>query len=115
MTLFGLKNCDSCRKARQWLDSRAIDYVYHDVRADGLTKTQLKRFAEKVDWTTLVNRKSTTWRQLSPTLREAMTKATAIDTVVENPTLMKRPVLLTEDFVHVGFSADDYETLLGGR
>ena len=114
LTLFGLKNCDSCRKARRWLDDNGVAYRFHDVRDDGLDAARLGLWAERVDWETLVNRKSTTWRGLPENTRASMDRRSAVATMAEHPTLLKRPVLERDDLLEIGFSPDRYASLLGG-
>ena len=107
MKFYGLKTCDTCRKARKWLDGRA-DYAYHDVRDDGLTTELLNDWFARVDWQTLVNRRSTTWKNLSPSDREGLSRDSAISLLLKHPTLLKRPVLDTGDALLVGFVAERY-------
>lgn len=110
-TLFGIKNCDTVKKARRWLEDAAIDYQFHDFRGDGLTREQVERWLEQLDWQNLVNRRSTTWKQLPQVTRESLSEDNVIELVLEHPTLIKRPVLETDNLVKVGFKAADYETI----
>ncbi len=110
-TLYGIKNCDTVKKARKWLEQQAVDYNFHDVRADGLSKKQLQQWAKVVGWETLVNKRSTTWKQLPEATRDGLTEKTAITTLLEHPTLIKRPVLEHSNDVHVGFQADNYSAI----
>jgi arsenate reductase len=110
-TLYGIKNCDTVRKARKWLEAQGIDYTFHDVRADGLTKKAVTEWARAVGWETLLNRRGTTWRQLPDAAKESINQKTAIDLMLENPTLIKRPVLDHKKTIHVGFKAAEYEAL----
>ena len=107
MILYGLKTCDTCRKARKWLDGHAT-YDYRDVRADGLTRELLDDWFARVDWQTLVNRRSTTWKSLSAAERENLSRESAVDLLIQNPTLLKRPVLDTGTALLVGFDAQRY-------
>ncbi|HKK05190.1 MAG TPA: ArsC family reductase [Gammaproteobacteria bacterium] len=107
-TLFGIKNCDTVKKARRWLDDHGVDYRFHDFRADGLTKTQLKRWIAAVGWETLLNRRGTTWRKLPESEREGITAAGAERLMLDEPTLIKRPVVEAGDVVLVGFDEEDY-------
>ena len=95
-TLYGIKTCDTVKKARQWLDQNGLAYQFHDYRIDGLTPQQLNNFAEHLDWTVLLNKSSTSWRQL----------------MLNNPTLIKRPILEVDDRLLIGFKADTYKTEL---
>jgi arsenate reductase len=106
-TLYGIKNCDTVKKARQWLDQNGIAYQFHDFRTDGLTSVQLNNFATRVDWNTLLNRSSTSWRQLSAQQQSDLTSEKAIALMVNTPTLIKRPVLDTGDKLIIGFTTKD--------
>ena len=110
-TLFGIKNCDTVKKARQWLDTHSVAYQFHDVRADGLTENQVKQWLNDVDWQVLVNKRSTTWKQLSETVKENLNEDNVTQVLLDNPTLIKRPVLETNSGTFVGFKAADYETI----
>ncbi|UOA09486.1 arsenate reductase [Methylobacter sp. S3L5C] len=105
-TLYGIKNCDTVKKARQWLDQNGIAYQFHDFRTDGLTSVQLNNFATRVDWNTLLNRSSTSW-QLSAEQQSDLTAEKAIALMVNTPTLIKRPVLDTGDKLIIGFTTKD--------
>ena len=111
-TLYGIKNCDTVKKARQWLAQNGIAYRFHDFRADGLTLAQLNDFAARADWNTLLNRSSASWRQLSPEQQHDLTLEKAISLMLNNPTLIKRPVLDTGEQLIIGFNADHYQTEL---
>ena len=112
MILYGLKSCDTCRKARKWLDSRA-DYDYRDVRDDGLDRALISNWFDRTDWQLLVNRRSTTWKSLGPADRDGLDRSSAIDLLMQNPTLLKRPVLDTGVELLVGFDAQRYEDVIG--
>ncbi len=114
ITLYGLKNCDSCRNARKWLDEHHVDYQFHDVREDGLSEQMLSRWLDVHDWETLLNRRSTTWRELDDNEREPMDRARALRLMLKHPTLVKRPVLVHSTNVTVGFSAARYEVAIAG-
>ena len=111
-TLYGIKNCDTVKKARQWLDQNGITYRFHDFRADGLTLAQLTDFINRSDWSALLNRSSTSWRQLGAEQQRDLTLETAIALILNTPTLIKRPVLDTGDKLIIGFKADYYQTEL---
>ena len=109
-TLYGIKNCDTVKKARVWLDQNGIAYRFHDFRSDGLTREQLNEFTARIDWQNLLNRSSTSWRQLSPEQQSALNQQKAIDLMLNLPTLIKRPVLDTGDQLIIGFKIDFYTT-----
>ena len=106
-TLYGIKNCDTVKKARHWLDQNDIAYQFHDFRADGLTPAQLNAFAARLDWNTLLNRSSTSWRQLNVEQQSDLTLEKAILLMLNTPTLIKRPILDTGDKLIIGFFAKD--------
>lgn len=107
-TLYGIKNCDTVKKARSWLDANGSDYQFHDVRIDGLDKTLVKQWLKALGWEQLVNKRSTTWKQLDPALRETMNDSNALATIVDNPTLFKRPLLAKDQQFYVGFKPAHY-------
>ncbi|MCX7097020.1 MAG: ArsC family reductase [Methylococcales bacterium] len=111
-TLYGIKNCDTVKKARHWLDQNGIAYQFHDFRVDGLSAAQLDNFAAHVGWETLLNRSSTSWRQLSAEQQGGINEASAIALMLDTPTLIKRPVLDTGEQLIVGFKADIYHAKL---
>jgi len=104
LTVFGIKSCDTCRKARKYFVENDIDFQFHDVRDDGLGIQMLERWSLRIDWTKLLNKQSLTWRKVPEVDREDMTKDRALALIIENPTLLKRPVLESDDFIAVGFS-----------
>ena len=107
-TLYGIKNCDTVKKARRWLDSRHVDYNFHDFREHGLEQSQLESWVKQVGWETLVNRRSTTWRGLSDTEKSTMNEQKAVQTMLAQPTLIKRPVLVMQENVMVGYNEKTY-------
>lgn len=114
-TMYGIKNCDTIKKASKWLDENHIPYVFYDYRKDGLTEALLRTFTENIDWQTLVNKRGTTWRQLSDEEKSAIVDVTsAIVLMLEKPAIIKRPILVSSDnqFI-VGFNANDYQTFTG--
>ncbi len=112
ITLYGIKSCDTVRKARKWLDSSGLAYQYHDFRVDGLESTELTRWTKSVGWKTLLNTRSTSWRQLSEPKKNDLGESVAIELMIENTTLIKRPVLISGNKILVGFKEPDYEQLL---
>ena len=106
-TLYGIKNCDTVKKARNWLDQNGIAYRFHDFRTDGLTPELLEHFIEHLDWNKLLNRSSTSWRQLSTEQQHGLTLEKAMQLMLDTPTLIKRPILNTGDKLILGFSAKD--------
>ncbi|MGK2913925.1 MAG: ArsC family reductase [Porticoccaceae bacterium] len=110
--LYGIKQCDTVKKARQWLDAHAVSYRFHDFRVDGLDASQIAGWIRAVGWETLVNRRGTTWRNLDEQTRAQLNGASAIATLLAQPTLIKRPVLDHRGSTSVGFDPRHYQQLL---
>lgn len=106
--LYGIKQCDTVVKARNWLDLNGRDYRFHDFRVDGLEPELLERFERAVGWESLLNRRGTTWRQLPDDRRAECDRQRALALMLEFPTLIKRPVLVVGDRILVGFSPETY-------
>lgn len=113
MTLYGIKNCDTIKKARNWLEQHCIDYRFHDYREDGLTPELLKSFLARSDWQTLLNQRSTSWRQLDAAKKNNLDENKALALMLETPALIKRPVLENGDKLIIGFKAEHYQAEFG--
>ncbi len=116
ITLFGIPNCDTVKKARTWLEQQAIPFDFHNFKKEGLSAEQVELWLKKIDFDTLINRKGTSWRALSEEQKnQAANKAGALALVLENPSLIKRPVLQigdnTLDYVGVGFNDQLYSSI----
>lgn len=109
--VFGLKNCDTCRKARKWLDAEGAEYSFHDVRADGLSAADLNSWVRALGWETLLNRRGTTWRGLPEDVKDGVDEAKATALMLEHPALVKRPVFDLGGQYILGFSARQQEEL----
>lgn len=110
-TVYGIKSCDTCRKARQWLDARGIEYRVHDLRDDGLDIQTLERWVDRIGWEELLNTKSLTWRKIPEVDRAGMTRDRALSVMLDHPTVVKRPVLEYGQSVDVGYSPTRYAQL----
>ena len=110
-TLYGIKNCDTVKKARKWLDENTIAYQFHDFRSDGLDRKLLSKLEASLGWENMLNRRSTSWRQLDDKQKDDLSLAKAIILMLETPTLIKRPVLDTGEQILIGFKLDDYQKL----
>ncbi len=113
VALYGIRNCDTMKKARAWLDAQGVAYRFHDYQRDGLDETRLRGWVDELGWEALVNRRGTTWRKLPEAVREQMDSAAAIRVMLENPSIIRRPLLDTGEVRHLGFSEADYQRLLG--
>jgi Spx/MgsR family transcriptional regulator len=111
VTLYGIKNCDTVKKARKWLDVNSVPYTFHDFRIDGINKTLVNNFLKQIDIETLINKRGTTWRKLSDKEKEIKNKTQAVALMVDNPTIIKRPVLDANKKFYVGFSDESYKSI----
>lgn len=110
-TLFGIPNCDTVNKAKKWLESKNIEFTFHDFRKEPLPNTTLELWLKTVGQDKLLNTRSTSWRNLPDDDKHDLTEVRVIQLLRDNPTLIKRPVLVHEHGVEVGFKADRYEEL----
>ena len=113
MVLYGIKNCDTVKKARRWLEANDVAFTFHDVRANGLDKATVEAWLQKVSWEILLNKRGTTWRKLDDPRKDNINEANAIELMLENPTLIKRPVVTVNDDCMVGFKEADYAAYFG--
>lgn len=105
ITIYGIKACDTMKKAFTWLDQNKIEWHFHDYKKLGANKEDLQRWMEKFGWDTVINRRGTSWRKLPETLREKMDTESAINAALENPSLIKRPVIEGDGILEIGFDA----------
>ncbi len=108
VTLYGIPNCDTVRKARKWLDAHGVDARFHDIRKDGLDADTLARWSQAVGWETLLNRRGQGWRKLPEATRNGIDEANALRLMLADPVLIKRPVLDIDGDIQVGFKETDY-------
>ncbi len=112
VTIYGIKNCDTMKKARAWLDGHGVAYDFHDYKAAGIDRARLQGWARVVGWETLLNRAGTTFRKLPDAAKAGLSEAKAIALMVEQPSMIKRPVLDVGGTLLVGFKPDDYAATL---
>lgn len=115
ITLYGIKNCDTVRKARKWLDSHGVEYRFHDFREDGMNKDAVAAWIDELGWQNLVNRRSSSWKNLDEQVRANMNDETAQKAILMQPTLIKRPLLDTGKQRYTGFSAANYAKIFGAH
>ncbi|MEQ8665831.1 MAG: Spx/MgsR family RNA polymerase-binding regulatory protein [Rhodospirillales bacterium] len=113
ITVYGLKNCDTCRSALKWLKAEGIEHAFHDLRQDGLTGHEVLRWLAAVGPVTLINRKGTTWRNLSDAEKFVSSDEELAPLVLEYPAILKRPIFETGDTVIVGFKDEQRAALKG--
>ncbi|MBB3222442.1 ArsC family reductase [Pseudoduganella umbonata] len=112
ITLYGIPNCDTVKKARVWLAGQQQEFTFHDFKKQGLDAATVQHWLKHVDWETLVNKKGTTWRGLPDERKAAVTDAaSATALMLENPSVIKRPVLRTATACHVGFKPEQYQQI----
>ena len=100
------------KKARSWLDKNKIDYQFHDYKKMGVAEKQLKQWLKQSGWETLLNKRGTTWRKLDETIKESVNQKSAIQIMLDNPSIIKRPVLDANGIITVGFTESEYKAIL---
>jgi Spx/MgsR family transcriptional regulator len=114
-TIYGIKNCDTMKKARAWLDSNGVAYDFHDYKAAGVEKEKLKAWSDKVGWETLLNRAGTTFKKLPEADKEGLNEKKALALMLAQPSMIKRPVLEMGSKLLVGFKPDIYAKDVGAK
>lgn len=109
--LYGIPNCDTIKKARKWLSDNELDYTFHDYKKQGVPEKELKAWVKKLGWEILLNTRGTTWRKLDDNVKKSINESSAIQIMLDNPSIIKRPVLSNGKTLLVGFSLDDYAKL----
>jgi len=115
VTIYGIKNCDTMKKARTWLDARGVAYHFHDYKIAGIERGVLEAWAREIGWETLLNRAGTTFRALPDAEKEGLGEKKAIGLMLARPSMIKRPVLDVGGRLLVGFKPDRYEEAFGAR
>ncbi len=110
--LYGIPNCNTMKKARVWLDQHALAYTIHSYKREGVDRALLEGWVDRVGWELLLNKRGTTWRKLDADEKEGIDRDKAIALMVANPSMIKRPVLVYEQHVEVGFSPERYAEVL---
>ena len=112
ITLYGIKNCDTMKKARAWLAGHGVDYVFHDYKVAGIERARLERWCDEAGWEVLLNRYGTTFRKLPDAAKASLTATKAIGLMLAQPSLIKRPVLEHAGQLTVGFKPEIYQRAL---
>ena len=111
-TLYGISNCDTIKKAKRWLDDNNIAYDFHDYKKSGIDKKSLQAWCSEFGFESLLNKRGTTWRKLDDSLKENVDEAAAIEIMLENHSVIKRPVLISGKTRILGFDESAYQSLL---
>jgi len=113
ITIYGIKNCDTMKKARAWLDGHGVAYDFHDYKAEGIDRARLKQWAGQLGWEILLNRAGTTFRKLPEADKTGLTESKALALMLAQPSMIKRPVLEGGGKLLVGFKPETYEKEFG--
>ncbi len=111
-TIYGIKNCDTIKKARRFMDANDLDYHFHDYRTDGTNPAQLQDWIAHFGWDTVLNKRGTTWRKLPDQVRSDTDESNAAELLAKEPAMIKRPVLVTGDTVLIGFNESEWKSAL---
>jgi arsenate reductase (glutaredoxin) len=114
-TIYGIKNCDTMKKARAWLDEHGVTYAFHDYKTAGVSREQLKGWSDQVGWETLLNRAGTTFKKLPDADKEGLDERKAIALMLAQPSMIKRPVLEAGSKLLVGFKPEIYAKEVAGK
>ncbi len=112
ITLYGIPNCGTVRKARLWLADNGIEYSFHDYKKASLDEERLRAWIDELGWEALLNRRGTTWRKLPESIREGVNREQAIRLMLESPSIIRRPLLDTGEKRYLGFSEETYREIL---
>lgn len=112
ITIFGIPSCDTMKKARAWLKEHDVEYEFHDYKKAGIDEETLRGWISSVGWELLLNRRGTTWRKVPQETKDGIDEATAIELMLANPSIIKRPVLTMGDQIEVGFKPEQYAALI---
>jgi Spx/MgsR family transcriptional regulator len=111
--IYGIKNCDTMKKAFAWLDAHGVAYQFHDYKKLGVSESELSRWADEAGWEKVLNRAGTTFRKLPEADQQGLTRDKAIVLMIANPSMIKRPVLETDNALEIGFKPERYAALFG--
>ncbi len=111
ITVYGIKNCDTIKKACKWLTDNGIEYKLHDFRADDVDATSIENWIAQAGWETVLNRRGTTWRKLDSSVQESTNGDNVSALLVAHPAMIKRPVLDVDGTITIGFKAENYRSI----
>ncbi|WP_278369612.1 ArsC family reductase [Pseudoalteromonas lipolytica] len=109
--MYGISNCDTIKKAKKYLSDKNYDFTFHDYRKDGISIDLITEFAQHIDWQELVNKRGTTYRQLTDEQKQNLDKESALALLIAQPAMIKRPVLIHNGQYHLGFKAAQYDEI----
>jgi arsenate reductase len=115
VTIYGIKNCETMKKAFAWLDKAGVDYAFHDYKKEGIDRKRLDAWSKAVGWETLLNRAGTTFRKLPEKDKTGLTAASALKLMLDQPSMIKRPVLDLGGKLVVGFKPEEYQAAVKAR
>lgn len=111
VTMYGIPNCDTIKKARKWLEEANVEYQFHDYRKQGITAELITEFFQQLGWENVLNKRGTTYRQLTQEQKDTLNSDNAAALLLEKPAMIKRPILRIDSQLHVGFKAEQYSSL----
>ena len=111
ITMFGIPNCDTIKKAKKWLEAEGIEFEFHDYRKQGINEELVKTFCTELGWELVLNKRGTTYRQLTQEQKGTLTEEKAVALLVEQSAMIKRPILNVDGKLHIGFKADQYAAI----
>ncbi len=112
ITIYGIPNCDTMKKARKWLEANGVEYVFHDYKKKGVPQEKLAAWVKEAGWDQILNKRGTTWRKLDASVKENIDDTRAISIMLQHPSIIKRPVLESGSTLLIGFKDTDYQQLL---
>jgi arsenate reductase len=110
--IYGISNCDTMKKARRWLEDNGVEYSFHDYKKLGVPEEKLKSWVKQAGWENVLNKRGTTWRKLDDTIKNSMDEASAIKVMLNNTSIIKRPILESGRTLLIGFNEADYLQLI---
>lgn len=113
VTLYGIANCDTIKKAKKWLEAQGVEYHFHDYRKQGIDAALVTTFCQQLGWENVVNKRGTTYRQLTQEQKDTLNEANAIELLVAQPAMIKRPILVSANQYHLGFKPQQYADIFG--
>lgn len=106
--IFGIKNCDTMKKAFRWLEKNNLEYCFHDYKKEGVDEATAKAWIDQLGWEYVINKRGTTWRKLDEEAKNTMDNHNAIQTMIAQPSIIKRPLVMVNESIYLGFNAEDY-------